>query len=169
MNITLDKNFKKRAKGRFEKYDFEVGILENKPHKLPMVKNGFNQFGYYAGGPVRRAGKKGPNSLNDISQFIREDMRTNYLQEPFKGGGANKDVMRFAEGYFRLVQGKVSVNQVQNLLQAIVRNPFLRGDYGSNSRTTIAEKGFDRFGIDTGQFFKAIKATAKKVRFWKWK
>jgi hypothetical protein len=47
-------------------------------------------------------------------------------------------------------------------LQAIVRNPILRGDYGKNKKETIKRKGFDRYMIDTGQFFNSIIARVTK-------
>jgi hypothetical protein len=51
---------------------------------------------------------------------------------------------------------------MENLAQAIIRNPILRGDYGSNSALTRKIKGFDRFMFDTGQLFQSIKAKVLK-------
>jgi hypothetical protein len=49
-----------------------------------------------------------------------------------------------------------------NAIQAIVRNPILRGDYGRNNLFTQKVKGFNRLMIDTGQFFNNIKARVFK-------
>ena len=53
--------------------------------------------------------------------------------------------------------------RAENLLQAIVRNPMLRGDYGPNlQRRRRKRRGSDRAMIgDTAQLFKAIKAIVK--------
>jgi hypothetical protein len=49
----------------------------------------------------------------------------------------------------------------ETCLQAIVRNPILKGEYGRNSRLTQKIKGFNRYMIDTAQLFKNIKADVK--------
>lgn len=40
----------------------------------------------------------------------------------------------------------------------LVRSPILRGEYGGNSKATQEEKGFNKFGINTGTLVKNIKA-----------
>jgi hypothetical protein len=59
--------------------------------------------------------------------------------------------------------GRSEMKRVQNLLQAVIRNPILRGDYGRNAMSTARNKGFNRLFIDTGQFFRAIKAKVTRV------
>ncbi len=51
----------------------------------------------------------------------------------------------------------------ENLLQAIVRNPILRGEYGKQGRSTTRTKGFYSPMIDTAQLFKSIKASVKGI------
>jgi hypothetical protein len=54
--------------------------------------------------------------------------------------------------------------RVLNLLQAIVRNPILKHQYGPNTSATADAKGFDRHLFDTGKMFKSIKAIITKDR-----
>ena len=53
---------------------------------------------------------------------------------------------------------KVSRQRIINAVQAVVRNPILRGAYGKNSAKTAKTKGFNKLLMDTGQLFKNIKA-----------
>ena len=159
MNVKLKLNprFRKNVKGMFGKYDFEVGILEDKPHRDAETgdKAGTRVF---AGGPVRKASRKRtPLTLTKLSQQVREQTGLNYLTSPFKHP-KSADIVRFTNSFFKLVFGRGEKRRAENLLQAIVRNPILRKDYGSNSPKTVKVKGFDRFLIDTGQLFKAIRA-----------
>lgn len=61
------------------------------------------------------------------------------------------------------IKPNMSKKRLENLLQAIVRNPILRLEYGKNTATAADNKGFDRHLFDTGQMFKAITARAKRV------
>lgn len=158
MNITieLDKRFKDKAKGMFGKYEFEVGVLKNGPHKNALPKSrGLKSF---AGGPARRVSSKSGPTLEQVSKWNRK--KTDYLRAPFKK--RSSDIIRFSQEFFRLVFGRSEPKRAVNLLQAIVRNPILRGDYGSNKTSTIRKKGFDRYMIDTAQLFKNITARLKK-------
>lgn len=164
MQIKLDKRFKRNVAGRFGKYSFEVGVLTDGPHSSPAKGQrglkGKDVIGSYAGGPVRRkSGKPSGLSISDVSKSLRERLGVNYLTEPFKDKSA--DIIKFSKEFFKLVFGRSERKRVENLLQAIVRNPMLRGDYGSNSALTQKIKGFDRLTIDTAQLFKSIKAITK--------
>lgn len=175
MKLELDKRFKNRAAGRYGKYYFEVGILKDGPHFRPkkvggLVKKkngtiGVKNIKAFHGGPARAYDrrKKDKVTLARISKFMRK--RKNYLRRPFVRNPNNKDIRRFLNAFFALVKGSSAEKRLINTLQAIVRNPFLRGDYGSNAKRTIRTKGFNRFGIDTGQFFTNIKASIKRRRF----
>jgi hypothetical protein len=72
--------------------------------------------------------------------------------------------MKFTKSFIDLVMGRVPIKRVENLVQAIVRNPILRQDYGTNEARTADAKGFDRHLIDTSQMFRALKARARKRR-----
>ncbi len=160
MRIELDKRFKKKVEGMFGKYSFEVGIIEDAPHKnakhgKPGMK-GQDVISPYAGGPIRKKTSISEKSISEVSHEMRERLGINYLTAPFKN--RNSDIIKFSNEFFKLVFGKSQKRRAENLLQAIVRNPILRQDYVHNSEVTRKIKGFDRFMIDTAQLFKAIKS-----------
>lgn len=165
MQLKLRKGFGQRVQARFDRFDMQVGILENDEHKEPRDrKAGFtdNQnISSYAGGPVRKTGRSGSVTLNEVSAANRARMDVNYLTDPFTKSDSN--IIKFSQAFFKMASGKSASmkKRVENLMQAIVRNPILRGDYGVNSRITQKIKGFNRSMIDTAQLFKAIKASVK--------
>lgn len=162
MKIKLESNFKNNLKGEFGKYDFRVGILEDGPHK--DARRGQRGLGgsdvrsSYAGGPVRKKSRHSSMTLYEVSEANMDRLGFNYLVEPFKK--TSTDILKFARSFLRLLEGKDSKKRVENYLQAIVRNPILRGEYGPQSPLTTAIKGFNRPMIDTAQLFKSIKAIA---------
>jgi hypothetical protein len=161
MKIMLDRRFKKNLKGRFGKYDFEVGVLEDRPYKKPKRGQpglqGLEIINLYAGGPVRQATRQ-PSGITvaEVSKRNRDRLGFNYLSEPFQK--RSSDVVKFTREFFKLAFGRSQKKRAENLLQAVVRNPILRGDYGSNSTLTQKIKGFDRYMMDTAQLFKSLKA-----------
>jgi hypothetical protein len=165
VTMKLRRPIKEQMKGVFGKYEFDVGIIEDKAHRAP-AKSKKTPFGMdlkssksYAGGPVRPTSNQPDGwTISGLSKKLRNALGINFYSDPFKGKKQNQDIMKFSKSFFDLCQGRTQKKRCENLLQAIVRNPILRGDYGHNSPMTRAIKGFDRFLIDTGQFFKAIKA-----------
>lgn len=156
MQAKLDGKFRKQAKGMYEKYEFYVGVLSDKPHKLPAqgIKS-------YAGGPARKTSSKSSGMMiSEVSEDLRKKTGINFYTKPFSSK-KNKDILNFTKSFFELCAGRTSQKRVENLLQAIVRNPILRGDYGRNTSVTAKIKGFNRFMIDTAQLFKAITAKVK--------
>lgn len=160
MRLTLDKRFKQRMQARYDRFEMQVGILEDGPHRKPKPASA--GLSSYASGPVRKKSRtNGPLTISEVSEAIRGRMEVNYLTDPFKK--KSSDIIKFSDGFFRMASGKANTmrRRVENLMQAIVRNPILRGDYGSNSALTKKIKTFNRYLIDTGQFFKAIRARVK--------
>lgn len=161
MIILFKDKFKAKLKGRFEKYSFEVGILEDKIHKVPKKGirglHGEDVISQYAGGPIRKTSTNESNLfISDVSKANRDRLGFNYLSKPF--GKTSEDIIKFTQNFFKLAFGASLKTRTENLLQAIVRNPILRGEYGENSALTKKIKGFNRSMIDTAQMFKAIKA-----------
>lgn len=111
----------------------------------------------YAGGPARKQSRT-PSGMTiaDISEANRDRLGFNYIRAPFRK--RSSDIIKFSNTFFQLAFGRGKIKRAENLLQAIVRNPILRGDYGSNTGATQDIKGFNRLMIDTSQLFKAIKA-----------
>lgn len=161
MKFELDKRFTKQAKGVFEKYVFDVGILTNKQHYKAQSANKYG-LKSYAAGPARKVGPiPSGMSIAEVSQDLRKKTGINFFTAPFKSK-KNRDILNFSKSFFDLCAGRGQKRQVENYLQAIVRNPILRGDYGSNSKVTAKIKGFNRFMIDTAQVFRNITATTRK-------
>lgn len=169
MQLRVSKGFKERVQARYDRFRMEVGVLQDGPHKEPKERPpGANNFqanlSTFAGGPVRKKSTKaGPLTIAEVSAANRDRIGVNYLTEPFKRRDSN--IIKFSEAFFRMASGKASSMQrrVENLLQAIVRNPILRGEYGKQARSTTREKGFYRPMIDTAQLFKAIKGKVTSV------
>jgi hypothetical protein len=161
VELKLRKNFGERVQARYDRFRMEVGVLNDGPHKLPKERppgaENFNaNLTTYAGGPVRKLGKPSGVTIAEVSAKNRERLGFNYLTAPFKNKSA--DIVKFTNAFFRFAFGRSQKKRLENLLQAIVRNPILRGEYGSNAPLTKRIKGFDRKMIDTAQLFKAIKA-----------
>jgi hypothetical protein len=161
LKIELSRSLKKQLEGKFGKYDFQVGVLEDKAHRIPKKgergQKGQDVLSTYAGGPIRQASRRpSEKSIAQVSKANRERLGFNYLKEPFKK--KSSDIVKFSNEFFKLAFGRSEKRRCENLLQAIVRNPILRGDYGGNSELTVKIKGFNRGMIDTAQLFKAIKA-----------
>ena len=163
MQLKLAPGFKNRVRGKFGKYSFEVGILKDGPHyqakRGARGQGGKDVLKTYAGGDARQQTKIPNGTLSQVSKEFREHLGVNYLTAPFKK--RSSDIIKFSNEFFKLVFGRSQKKRAENLLQAVVRNPILRGDYGHNSELTKKIKGFNRLGIDTAQLFKNIKAQCK--------
>jgi hypothetical protein len=152
--MKIKSDISKKISKKFGNYNFEVGILSNQPKKLR--KKGASKS--FAGVSVSASGKVNPKvSLADVAKYT--DNRFGWLKKPF-GIAGNKEVLKVVNEIAAQVFGKKSVDnkRLENAVQAVIRNPILRGDYGRNAASTIKAKGFDKLGIDTAQLFKSIKA-----------
>lgn len=166
MKLSFGKSFGKKLKGRIERFEFEVGIVEDKPHREPVETSLFGPnegtLSTYAGGPVRKATRvAGPLTIAQVFIANQERLNINLLLKPMQD--TSSELVRFTEQFLKSALAQKDMKRVENLLQAVVRNPILRGDYGSNTSATADNKGFDRHLIDTAQTFKAIKARARRV------
>ncbi len=165
MRLELGKSWTKKLEGRVNSYQFEVGILTDKPHRLPVEHGLFEtpQLGSYAGGPIRKATRQDSDkTVGDILVDNMDRLHTDLLRQPFQN--ESSEILSFTSEFLKMVaKGKASLKRLENLLQAIVRNPILKQDYGNNNSTTADNKGFDRHLFDTGQMFKAIRARVKRV------
>jgi hypothetical protein len=162
IEIKLDRRFLTQAKGVYEKYEFQVGVLLDEPYRLPFpASKGLKS---YAGGPARKiSNKNSGQTISEVSADLRKKTGINFYLAPFSSQ-KNKDILEFTKSFFDLCAGRAEAKRCENLLQAIVRNPILRGDYGRNSPVTAKIKGFNRFMIDTAQLFQAITAKVVKVK-----
>lgn len=166
MKIELGSSWGVKLQSRIGRYQFEVGILDDKAHRQAKETTMFEtpDLGTYAGGPVRKTTRQ--DSEKTIGQVFVDNMQRlniDLLREPFRQ--ESSEIMKFTRAFLDLVTYRkaMTMNRVENLLQAVVRNPILRQDYGPNRPSTADAKGFDRHLIDTAQLFKAIRARAKRV------
>lgn len=153
MKIT-SKGIGKTISKQIGNYNFEVGILSDQPKK--MRKKGSSKS--YAGLKVSATGKASQKvSLAEVAKYT--DNQFKWLKKPFTLP-KNKEVIAVVKEIALQVFGKKSTDnkRLENAVQAVIRNPILRGDYGNNAPSTVKQKGFNKLGIDTAQMFKAIKA-----------
>lgn len=135
-----------------DKYQMEVGILNDVP-KYAAAKGKFKN---YAGMIVAAVGKKTGRGLAEVAQDL--DRRFHWLERPWRIE-ANQAVQEVVNDIARSCNADhMNKQRVLNGVQAVVRNPIMRGDYGRNSNKTAQEKGFDKLLIWTSQFFQNIKA-----------
>lgn len=170
MDVGLTKGFAKRLSGTVEKYEFEVGILEDSEYMEPVEGTlmdrllGKQPTRTYAGGPVRKKSRvKSGKTVSDV--FVENQSRLNIdlLRRPLQD--ETSDIMRFVKVFLTNIFKKGgNMKRVENLLQAAIRNPILNEEYGKNNSQTADNKGFNRHLFDTGQMFQSIKARAKRVR-----
>tara|TARA_R110000787_G_scaffold130064_4_gene241994 strand:- start:1428 stop:1895 length:468 start_codon:yes stop_codon:yes gene_type:complete len=152
--MKIDSDISKIISKKIGSYNFEVGILENKNKKIADHKGSAN----YAGMEVSATkGTSNKLTVADVAKYT--DDRFDWLARSFTRPN-NSDVKRVVEELANQVfeKGSKSKKRLENAVQAVVRNPILRGDYGKNKSSTIKSKGFDKLGIDTAQLFKSIKA-----------
>lgn len=154
----------KFIQGQIDKYKFDVGILTNKQHFAPArrlvgYKNGvpvYEKSWYnFAGIKLLKAGNKIDGTLFGIAEEL--DAAYKWLRRPF-ALSTNKDLLAVINTIVEELNGRENKRRLINAVQAVVRNPILRGDYGRNSKKTAKEKGFNKLMMSTGQFFKNIKA-----------
>lgn len=158
--LKFDRKVSERLRRKVEGHLLHVGVLENRPHRAPVPGSAKS----VAGGPARRLGKASGVTVEEVSRFARLRLLMNFYRRPFRGAGQNRDIVAFSKAFFKMALRDENPNRARNLLQAIVRNPILRGDYGRNSQTAAKAKGFNRLLIDTGQLFKAIRAQVRVKR-----
>lgn len=183
VSMKIDKRFQKHLRVIFARHAADVGVLEDKPYRLPLTmqqarKNAYRsvlrekektgvtykqntfkaKYKNFLGGLARKTGRRTDGTIAQVSKSLRRNTGINIFIKPFSLP-KNRDILVFARRYVESIMRPARPKKrVENLLQAIVRNPILRGDYGRNSRATAKAKGFNRFMIDTGQLFQNIKA-----------
>lgn len=166
MKIRFAKPLSQTLKKKIEGFEIEVGVLNDTPHKNPVEQSLFKEpdLSSYAGGPVRKKTRTvGPLTTGQILVENMKRLNINLLWRPFQE--TNSNIMQFTKSFLNLaLNGQASTKRVENLLQAIVRNPILKQEYGKNKAHTADAKGFDRHLFDTGQMFRAITAKVKRVR-----
>lgn len=152
MKMELRVPLSKTLRQKIEPHVLEVGILENKIHK--SARKGTKS---YAGGPARRLGKLTTTTVASVAAGVRKKLGFNYLKRPFEK--KSSEIVKLVDTFIRFALGGSAANKkrLENLLAAIVRGPFLKNQYGRNTKQTARAKGFNRLMIDTSQFVSNIK------------
>lgn len=160
LSFKIDKRFFNKVKGRFGGYEFDVGILKDGPYFLPKSKKA--GLGTFNGKPRRKTSTKQSGlKLSEVSTELRK--KIDFYRRPFERD--TKDYKSFRKEFISFLMQKGGKRyRVIALLRAMVRNPFIKGRYGKNAPSTVRAKGFNRFGIDTGQTYTAITARMAKKR-----
>ncbi len=150
------KNLAKKITFKLDKYQVQVGLLENKVRNKPK----FGEFKSYAGKTLLREGgvSKGA-SLVEVAEYL--DKNYKWLRKPFLLKN-NKEVVAVLNDIVKDMNGQDLKQRILNGFQAVVRNPILRGEYGLHSTKWAKKKGFNQLLMMTGQFFKNIKARYAK-------
>jgi hypothetical protein len=152
----IDSRFKQRLKVRYGRFEFQAGVLQNRPHLAPLSKS--KGLTTLQGGPARRKSRtKAYGTVQDVGERLRKS-GNDYLRAPIQKF-KSPDMVAFRKAWGLLITGVTkSKSQVETAFRAVIRNPILKGAYGRNTRQTAKAKGFNRKLIDTGQFFQAIAA-----------
>lgn len=83
MQLKLDSRFKRKLEGRFGRYRFEVGVLQNGPHYAPKQGKrglkGTDVQAAYAGGPIRKKSAQATTTIAQVSEENRTRLGFNYL------------------------------------------------------------------------------------------
>lgn len=149
-------NLSKKLAFKLDKYQVQVGLLEDKKRKQPK----FGEFKNYAGKTLLREGKVSNGaSLVEVAEYL--DRRYKWLRKPFLIKN-NKEVVLVLNDIVKDMNGQDLKQRILNGFQAVVRNPILRGEYGHNKDKWAKKKGFNQLLMMTGQFFKNVKARFKK-------
>lgn len=149
-------NLSKKLAFKLDKYQVQVGLLEDKKRKQPK----FGEFKNYAGKTLLREGKVSNGaSLVEVAEYL--DRRYKWLRKPFLIKN-NKEVVLVLNDIVKDMNGHDLKQRILNGFQAVVRNPILRGEYGKNTTPWAKKKGFNQLLMMTGQFFKNVKARFKK-------
>lgn len=148
---------------QIDSYDMKVGVFDNVPRRSPDSGKK-TRHGSLAGGPVRLGRKMGDSTSGDVAAELQS--RYNWLDKPFRSSSnQSKETITFANYFLSCIaKGEKKpdmLRRIANLIQAIVRNPITRKEFGSNTPQWAKVKGFNRLMFDTGQFFKSITARVK--------
>lgn len=145
-------HFAETIQVELDKYQVDVGILQDKPTYAPIP----GRFKNYAGQRLAATGRRATGSLVDVAQEL--DRRFHWLERPWRIE-QNQDVVQVVNDIVESInKDHTGKQRVLNGMQAIIRNPILGDYYGRNSAKWASIKGFNKLLMYTGQFFQNIKA-----------
>lgn len=162
INISLPDDFLKKEVEAFESQRVRVGILSDSYARKPKSKS--QGLSTLKGSSFPRRKIKSANKnlkLSELAAFM--DERYGVFSKAMDNPN-NATLLKIQKEFLKvLAGGKADENQIKNAAIALIRNPILRLDYGSNATATTENKGFNMPMVDTGYFFTNIKAEYTNV------
>lgn len=143
------KNFKLNKKFKFNR-ELTIGLTKSS-RRLPGsgIKN-------LAKGQARNTSRKADTTTNkEVYNELVRRIGFDFLVYPFKDL-KKKKALRYAISIYIADPTDKNAKRVENSSLALVREPLYAGTYGVNSQFTVQKKGFNRYGIDTGQFVQSL-------------
>lgn len=129
--------------------EIEIGVIKSKTRML--ASKGTKSF---AGGVARKLGKTN-REITNASLLEKLENRYGLITKSFNN---TKEVKDFLNNILLgTLTTKNNSNNIINSFKALIVKPILKGKYGNNKPSTIKRKGFNRFGIDTGQLIKNLQ------------
>lgn len=148
LNKCIDKKLKKM--------DINVGVLVDGPAAKWKREQAAGQL---AGGPHNKIAGNAATSLREVMDKMV--VRFNLLLAPWRNRN-NQDARDVTNALIdELNHGCPKRNRLPNAVQAVIRNPIVRQEYGDNTAGWAQKKGFNRLLINTGRLFRAIVARFK--------
>lgn len=161
VQMRLQGLFKRQLQRRLLGHKMQVGILVDGPHKNALpAKRGLKSL---AGQRARKTGLRSTKKISEVAREVQASTGINLFKEPFKIK-ANKTLRDFIKSFMVFALQRKQVRRLENALQAVIRNPITRHDYGSNSKPWSRVKTFNWLFVDTGQLFRAIRAKVTRRR-----
>jgi hypothetical protein len=140
----------------------EVGVPMGMKASVPDYKK--PQLGLKGYASVKRNQAKRRKSKTDLSDVLE------YLNKDFElfaialRTAPQRQIDQLTEYLLKASLDNRSKKRLENLVIAILREPILAKSLGSNKKSTIKAKGFNRVGVNTGNLFKEINAEFKPKR-----
>lgn len=171
LDIELDFTDLEEEVKKFNSHHIRIGVLDKS--KTARIADREKPLKSFQGKDASRVktGKAGKSDLKMTK--LAEYMNTRYgVFSEAESHFHNQDVIRVTNELIKLFNADTNprmIRRIESAARALVRNPIMRKDYGSNAHSTIGGgigynghnihgKGFDWPMVDTGSFFNSIKA-----------
>ncbi|GLT13902.1 hypothetical protein [Vibrio algivorus] len=161
MDIDIDYTDLEKEVESFNQHHIRIGILDkNKVVKRADHDEPLKSFQGKQASRVMRGSKGKTNlKLTKLAEYL--DTRYGVFSKA-EYHFANQDVIRVTNELVKLFdagnQSPEQIRRIESAARALIRNPIMRKDFGSNAHATISGKHFDWPMVDTGAFFNSIKA-----------
>ncbi|MFV0448070.1 MAG: hypothetical protein ACK5MF_06365 [Vibrio sp.] len=172
LDIELDFTDLEEEVKKFNSHHIRIGVLDkNKTAKKTDRTEPLKSFQGKEASRVKK-GNAGKSTLKLTK--LAEYMDTRYgVFTKAESHFLNQDVVRVTNELIKVFgvdhPSPQMIRRIESGARALIRNPIMRKDYGSNSTATIKGgigynghqvqgKGFDWPMVDTGTFFNSIKA-----------